>query len=137
SAYREVQSLPGTEVLSHMYSTNDLRYPKGIAATVSSFGNGKIAGVYAALGTSYLTSTSPVIRDLLGEVIIRLNPALLVRVEGSHKLNIVVTEKEERLLLQLINVSGDHANAQVKAFDEIPALHDLAFTVAMSRKPRA
>ncbi|PPL02079.1 hypothetical protein [Parapedobacter indicus] len=136
-AYREVQSLPGTEVLSHMYSTNDLRYPKGIATTVSSFGKGKIAGIYAALGSSYLTSTSPVIRDLLEEVITQLNPALRVHVEGSHKLNVVVTEKEARLLLQVVNVSGDHANAQVKAFDEIPALHDLAFTVAASQKPRA
>lgn len=136
-SYREVACLSDTKVVARMFSTNDLRYPKGVAATVSRFGKGKVAGIYAELGSSYLTSASPVIRDLLYQVIAELESDLLVQVEGSHKLNVVVTEKGGDLLLQLVNTAGDHANRQVKAFDEIPVLNDLAFTVTTTQKPRS
>jgi hypothetical protein len=65
-----------------------------------------------------------------------LNPELKVKVEGSHKVNVVTTEKEGMLLIQLVNTSGDHANPNVKGIDEIPALHNLELSVISSEKPK-
>lgn len=133
--YREVICDEGTEEIARMYETNDFRYPAGVAATVRKYGQGYVGGIYVDLGKTYLSNTSPVIRDLLSDMIARLKPDLTVKVTGSHKVNLVTTSKDKKLLIQLINTSGDHANAKVKGIDEIPVLRNLHITVAVEKKP--
>ncbi|NQU33812.1 MAG: hypothetical protein HQ521_11295 [Bacteroidetes bacterium] len=135
--YREVECLSGTKEFARLFGTNDLRFPSGIVATVSNYGKGKIGGIYVDLGKSYLSNTSPVLRDLLSGIISELNPEIKVKVEGSHKLNVVTTEKDGKLLIQLINTSGDHANKKVKGIDEIPALQNLKVSVISSEEPES
>lgn len=135
--YAEVDCLTGTRSFARLYGTNDLRFPEGIVATTAKYGSGAAGGIYVDLGKSYLSSTSPVLRDLLKNMIAELAPELIVRVEGSHKLNVVTTTKDNNLLVQLINTSGDHANRNVKGIDEIPVLQNLKFAVQTSRKPRS
>ncbi len=135
--YREVECLPGAKEQAQLYIENDFRYPAGVVATVNEYGKGMVGGIYVDLGSTYLSSTSPVIRDLLSGVIAELNPELKVRVEGSHKLNVVTTEKDDKLLIQLVNTSGDHANVKVKGVDEIPALQNLKLSVLASVKPKS
>src|SRR5690606_26358798 len=117
--YREVEPIMETKELAQIYLDNDLRYARGVAATISRYGKGKVVGIYLDLGSSYLSSTSPVIRDLLSGVIAELNPEIKVKVEGSNKVNIVTTTKNDRLLIQLVNTSGDHSNEKVKGIDGI------------------
>ena len=133
--YCEVECLSGTKSFARLFKTNDLRYPSGIIATTSNYGKGMVAGIYMDLGNSYLSTSSPVLRDFFSGIISELNPNLKVKVEGSHKINVVTTTKEGKLLIQLVNTSGDHANANVKAFDEIPALYNLKVSVRTSKKP--
>ncbi len=133
--YREVTCGVDTKEMARFYGTNDFRYPSGVVATVRKYGKGSIGGIYVDLGKTYLSNTSPVIRDLLADMIAELQPDLMVGVEGSHKVNLVTTSKNNKLLIQLINTSGDHANAKVKGIDEIPVLQDLNVTVAMKKKP--
>lgn len=135
--YREVEPAPGTRVMASLFATNDLRFPGGIAATIANYGKGAAAGIYVDLGKSYLSSTSPVLRNLLKDMIAGLSPELMVQVEGSHKLNVVTTSKDRKLLIQLVNTSGDHANRHVKGIDEIPVLRDLKLSVRAERKPKS
>lgn len=132
---RAVQCLSGTRELSKLFSSADLRYPAETAATIRSYGKGKVAGVYIDFGGSYLINTSPVIRDLLSGIIQQLDPDPIIKVEGSHKVNVVPTTKNGKLLIQLVNTSGDHANPNVKGFDEIPVLSNLKVSVSTKTKP--
>lgn len=135
--YREVECLPGTHEVARLYYENDLRYPAGVVATTRNYGKGMIGGIYMDLGTSYLSTTSPVIRDLLAQTISKLKSDLIVQVEGSHRINVVTSEKDGKLLVQLINTLGDHANPNVKGIDEIPYIHNLILSVQTSKKPES
>lgn len=134
--FREVHCNPGTKELARLYQTNDFRYPSGIAATINKYGKGQVAGVYMNMGESYLSTTSPVFRDFLSEIINQLFPEPLVTVKGSHRVHVIPAEKEGRMLIQLVNTSGDHANRHVKGIDEIPELRGLKVTVRMKEKPK-
>ena len=135
--YREVECLPGTREVTRLYYENDLRYPAGVVATTRNYGKGMIGGIYMDLGTSYLSTTSPVIRDLLAQTISKLKPDLIVQVEGSHRINVVTSEKDGKLLVQLINTFGDHANPNVKGIDEIPSIYNLKLSVQTRKKPES
>ena len=135
SQYKNVECLPGVKVFSRFYTTNDTRFPAGIAASIRNYGKGMAAGVYADIGSSYLSNTSPVLRNLLSEIIKELFPNEMVKVEGSHKLNVVPTLKNDKLLIQIINTSGDHSNFNVKGIDEIPSVRNIKFSVLTLKKP--
>lgn len=132
---RGVESLQGTEVLAGLFTTTDLRFHKGTAATIKKYGKGMAAGIYADLGNSYQLSTSPVIRDLLSAIIDKLFSERMIKVEGTHKLHVVPGKIGDKLLVQLINTSGDHSNPNVCGIDEIPVLHNLKISVATTKKP--
>jgi hypothetical protein len=133
---RSVHPLPGTRVLNKLYPLDDLaEVPGAVSATIRDCGKGKIAGIYASLGESYLDNTSPVIRDLMSNIVHLLLPEPFVKVEGSHQVNVVPTTKDKKLLIQLINTSGNHANANVKGFDEISPLYNLKLSVSTKTKP--
>lgn len=133
---RSVDPLPGTRVLNKLYPLDDLsEVPGAVSATIRNCGKGEIAGIYASLGESYLDNTSPVIRDLLSNIVHLLLPEPFVKAEGSHQVNVVPTRKDKKLLIQLINTSGNHANDNVKGFDEIIPLYNLKISVSTKIKP--
>lgn len=134
--YRKVRCNSGTDELARLYQTNDFRFPAGIAATISKYGKGKVAGIYMNVGESYLSTTSPVLRDFISEIINKLFPEPLVTVKGSHRVHVIPSEKDGRMLVQLVNTSGDHANRHVKGIDEIPELRNLEVTIRMKKKPK-
>ena len=131
---RAVEPLPGTKQLSKLFLFDNPDSPSDVSATIRDCGKGKIAGIYVSLGESYLDSYSPVIRDLLSDIMNRLLPNPIVSVEGTHKINIIPTTKNGKMLIQLINTSGDHSNGVVKGIDEIPSLYDLKVSV-LTKKP--
>ena len=132
---RSVAALPGTTVLNQLYPLDDLVDPSDVSATIRDYGKGKIAGIYISLAESYLDNTSPVIRDLLSNIVNQLLPDPFVKIEGSHLVNIVPTTKDKKILIQLINTSGNHANENVKGLDEIAPIYDLKLSVSTRTKP--
>lgn len=134
---RSVECLPGTTEMSTLFTSADLRFPAETAATLRSWGKGKVAGIYIDFGASYLINTSPVIRDLTAKMIRTLLPDPVTRIEGTHKINVVPTTKNGKLLIQLVNTSGDHANPNVKGIDEIPALYNLKVSVLTKSHPKS
>ncbi|OFX28932.1 MAG: hypothetical protein A2W90_14330 [Bacteroidetes bacterium GWF2_42_66] len=134
--YRGITCLPGTEPIAGFYATTDFQYRNGTAVTVSNYGKGMAAGIYADLGNTYQTNTSPVIRDILIDIMDRFFDGGMVKIEGSHKVHVVPGKIGDRLLVHLINTSGDHANPNVGCIDEIPALQNLKVSVVTDKKPK-
>ena len=135
---RLVEPLPGTIALNRLYPLDDLaEKPFAVTATMANYGKGKIAGIYISLGESYLNSTSSVVRDLFSDIMNRLLPDPIVKISGSHQVNVVPTTKGKKILIQLINTSGNHANDNVKGLDEITPLYNLSLSVSTKTKPQS
>ncbi|MDD4192582.1 MAG: hypothetical protein PHI28_14710, partial [Mangrovibacterium sp.] len=134
--YRAIACLPGTEPIAGFYATTDFQYRNGTAVTISNYGKGITAGIYADLGNTYQTNTSPVIRDILIDIMDRFFDGGMVKIEGSHKVHVVPGKIGDRLLVHLINTSGDHANPNIGCIDEIPALQNLKVSVVTDKKPK-
>lgn len=134
--YRIVKCKPGTKEITQVYQANDFRFPDGTAATITDYGKGKVAGVYFNIGERYLNTTSPVFRDFLSDIVGQLFPEPLVKTQGTHRLNVVPTMKADRMLIQLINTSGDHANRKVQGIDEIPVLRNISVSVITGSRPQ-
>jgi hypothetical protein len=137
SNFRSVTIPPDAHPFAGMFSTTDLRFPSGVPAVVKAFGKGKIAAVFADLGQAYRVSTSPVIRDFLSGILSEIFQDQLVKIEGSHKVHVVPAMKDGKLMVNLINTGGDHANPNYAGFDEIPPLHNLKVSVRLDHKPDA
>ena len=120
-----------------MFSTTDFRFPAGVAFTITHYGKGKIAAVYTDLGDAYRTGTSSVVRDFLSGILRDLFPIPLVKLEGSHRVHVVPAMKNGKLMVNLVNTSGDASNPNYNGFDEIPPLMNLKVTVKLSKKPAA
>jgi hypothetical protein len=57
-------------------------------------------------------------------------------VNGSHLVDVSVMRKDGRLLVNLVNTAGPHADAKVHVFDDLPAVGPLEVAVRLPRKPR-
>ncbi|OHB78835.1 MAG: hypothetical protein A2W31_17415 [Planctomycetes bacterium RBG_16_64_10] len=115
---------------------NDPEGASWTAASITPFGKGLIAATYLNLGERYLNNATPTARDFLNGLVRELFPNPLVEVAGSHTVDVVVTRKDGRLMVNLVNTAGPHSNKVVNVFDEIPALGPLSVAIRTEQKPR-
>jgi hypothetical protein len=64
-----------------------------------------------------------------------LFPQPMAEVTGSESVDVVLTKKGDKLIVHLINMAGQHDNARVQVFDEIPPLGPLQVLLRLGRKP--
>jgi len=133
SDYQTFVPLPTTQTFGGMYSARDLRYGVGAAASIASLGKGKIAGIYTDFGSNYAKNESYISRDFLGELTKSFFRPVVI-VEGTKLVQVAVNQKDNKLLLNLINMSGNHKSAF--AYDEIPALSRLRLRLKTPKKPQ-
>ena len=136
SKVASIELMPGTKTTSLFYLSNDFRdEEKNVASSVNNTAQGIVAGVYFDAGSSYIENKSPVIRDFIGNIVADLFPTQIVKVTGSHLVHIAVNNLNEKMYINLINVSGEHTNPKAVAYDEIPPLINLAVQISTDKKP--
>jgi hypothetical protein len=124
------------QALSMFYKGSDLRYPSDeISSSISAYGKGKIAAIYFNAGTAYTEFKTPVIRDFLDENIQQLFPDRMVEVTGSHLVHVAINSANGKLYVNLINISGEHTNQNVLAYDEVPPIHNISVSIRTDAKP--
>ncbi len=106
-----------------------------VAASIQKLGQGHLAGVYLNLGERYLNAKVTVVRDFLSGLVDALFPNPLVKVDGSHQVDVSANRIGDRLAIHLVNTAGPHDNANVYVYDEIPALGLLTLSIRLDRKP--
>lgn len=107
-------------------------------ATVRTYGKGRIAAIWGEFGSSYRHGSTSVTRDALARVIAALHPDPLVRVTGSHLVEVVANRNPAgKVQIELLNGAGAHAHEGTYVFDEIPPLGPLTVAIRCPRKPRA
>jgi len=124
-----------TETFGKIYNEPDFRFQSSPAATIASYGKGKIAGVYFNIGKYYIRMNNPVYRDFINSLIKKLFPDPKVEVVGSENVLITVNQLENKLAVNLINMSGPHADTRVARYDNIPSIGPLTVKIRTDKKP--
>ena len=117
------------------YASEDTWGPSAIAASIASYGKGQIAATYLNLGSSYFSSATWIARDFLNALVHQLFPEPLVKVTGSHAVDVSITRVQNKLAIHLINTAGPHADTHVAVFDEIPPVGPLTITIRSTKRP--
>ncbi|WP_373511385.1 hypothetical protein [Persicitalea sp.] len=132
TGYRNFTPRPGTQTFGGAYSRRDLRYLLGPAASIATYGKGKIAAVYVGLADTYLKNESHNARRFVGELVEEIYDPM-VKVTGSQFVYLAVNRKNDKLMVNLLNLAGPHKSAA--AFDEVPPLGPLQVQVKYPKRP--
>jgi hypothetical protein len=124
------------QVFSSFYFNQDIRFPKGVAASWSNFGKGKIAGLYFNFGKSYYNFQSPELRDFLNQIVAKLFPNPIVKVSGSKLIHVTVNDLKGKMTINVINSGGQYNSNKIVTYDELPALTNLDLTIKLNQKPK-
>jgi len=133
---RAVALEAGAQPFGRLFKDNDVTGPSQAAASIISFGKGKLAGVYANLGERYTHGTNYVARRFLADLVHRLFPQPMVEVGGSHSVDVSLGRQGGSLLLNLVNTAGPSGDPEVYTYDEIPALGPLSIKVRLPAAPK-
>jgi alpha-L-fucosidase len=136
SAFRRAELKSGTKAFGRMFMENDNIGSYDPAATIASYGNGKIAGAYFNFGERYLNACTPTLRDFIGKLTGELFPKPAVKVTGSHHVDVAVNRIDGKLAVNLVNTSGPHADKTVYVYDEIPPVGPLDITIRYQQEPK-
>ncbi|MBE6952974.1 MAG: hypothetical protein E7452_05415 [Ruminococcaceae bacterium] len=104
------------------------------AAVEKAYGKGKLIGLPFALGRTYLGAKSATLRRLTGEILSAYADPT-VRVFGSSLVEVALTEKDGKQMVNLLNLAGVHADDKIRAFNEIPPLTDLTLVWKTDKCP--
>jgi hypothetical protein len=132
----EVRADENTDVLAWLYEGNSRSGPTWPAVTQKKVGNGSCTCVWVNTGEKYLMAQRCVIRDLWGKMVKSVFTPM-VRVSGTHHVDVNISRKENDLLVHLINTSGSHGSEHTYIYDEITPLHDITLWIDCPVKPKA
>lgn len=115
---------PGSQVTSFgIMKTCDDPYfnPKEAypMATISSYGKGKIAAVYCDLSDSYQQNRSVNISKILNSLVNKLHTEPLATIKGNGRMHLVLSQKSNDWIVNIINIDGEHNNNQVSVYDTV------------------
>lgn len=123
------------EIIGSLYNEQDFRFQSSPAATITTYGKGKIAGVYFSIGKNYLKMNNPVSRNFIDVIVKKLFPNPKVEVSGSENVLVTVNKVNNELAVNLINMSGPHANIRVARYDNISSIGPLEVKIKIDKKP--
>jgi hypothetical protein len=117
-------------------NVNDMVGPYETAASITSYGKGKIAATYLNLGERYREASHSVARDFLDGLCLELFPEPIVELTGSHLIDVTANQKDGNLMVNLVNTAGPHDDEKVYVYDEIPPVGPLTISIRADRDPQ-
>lgn len=136
-AWQSVRVRDDVSVFGTFYANNDLNEPTTPSASITCFGKGKIAATYFNMGAFYENSATTVMRDYLNALVHSLFQNPIVRVSGSHLVDVMVSTLDDKLQVHLVNTAGPHANLRVYTYDEIPPVGPITVQIRCETKPHS
>jgi len=130
--------IPGKNVrpFGKYYLSWDMEGTPETAATITQYGKGQIGALYMDMGEVYLSRRVHIMRDFLESLVRELFPDPVVRVTGSHNVDVTLNKVKEKLVINLVNTAGPHENENVLVYEEIPEVNNLKVSVKYPFKPR-
>jgi len=125
----------GTKPMGCLHAAADPASVSTPAATVAPLGKGRIAVVWFDFASGYLSTRNEVARRFLSDLVSEVFPVPLVGVKGSADVDVSVARKDGRLLVNLVNTAGPHADRQNPIHDAIPPVGPLTITLRREARP--
>lgn len=136
AANAQVQLKESAQAFGRWYPSNNTTLPSSHAASITAYGQGKIAATYFNVGQRYLESTTTVVRDFMHALVNELFPEPLATVTGSHLVDVTLNRSHGKIAINLVNMAGPHADDKVHVFDEIPVVGPLTITIRCEEQPQ-
>ena len=133
---RKVSLRPSARAFGQLRAKDDFTSSATPAASIADLGKGKIAAVWFNFGTAYMQGQTATAREFLAAVTHELIPQSMVEVTGSHRVEVALARNHGKLLVNLVNTSGPHADKNVLTLDEVTPLGPLEIIVRVETKPR-
>jgi hypothetical protein len=110
----------------------------GASLSVSmKYGKGSISALGFDIGSQYLFGTQYMHRAIMKKVTDGAYEPLVKIENAIGRLEIVPLSKDGRLMIQLINAGGTHANSSCATDDYIPPVLDIELSIAFEKEPKA
>jgi hypothetical protein len=132
-----VQPEPGTESMGVLRESGQPDTTGSPAASVRSFGRGRIAATYFDFSRGYLQNRPVGARLVLARLVKSLFPKPLVEVTGSADVDVMVNRLKGRLTIHLVNTCGPHADPANGIIPSIAPVGPLEVTVRSGKRIRA
>jgi hypothetical protein len=126
------------KAVGFIHPTRDTRKDGQIAATINSFGKGKVAAVYGPVASIYFRSHHPWLRDFIGGLAGKLFPDPAVRVDGPYSLDVSLrTTRDGKLSVHLLNTANMPLPDRYGFTDFIPTLENIRLIIKTATKPKS
>ncbi len=106
------------------------------AAVLEKRGKGTVIALGFDAGTVYPTNRTNCMKDFFRAQMKRLFPNPAVELSGSEYAEFTLLERENELLVNLLNYGGPHDVAGVRSYNEVPALGPLHVKLNLSFTPK-
>jgi hypothetical protein len=118
-------------------TADDWRFTtKNILASAQKVGKGNVAGIYMDMGDFYSHNQNPVSLQLLQSVIQSMVPSFISTIKGAGKIHQVVTKKNGKIYVHLINAGGGHDNPDVLMYDDLQSIKNVQLQVRLVQAPQ-
>ncbi len=106
------------------------------AATVNTYGEGKVVAIHGPIFRNYYGARYPLMRRFIGDMAAALDTPGLVRVHGPWHIEMAAREKEGRILIHLINrgVSG-YLSPHRHIVENVPDTGSFTVTIPIAERP--
>jgi hypothetical protein len=109
---------------------------KAPLSVTTDYGKGTITLIGFDMGSQYLKGTQYMHRKLMKQIANKLYDPI-VRIEAAlGRLEIVALNKDEKLMVQLVNSNGSHANNDTATDDLIPPVLDIKLSIKLDKEPK-
>ncbi len=116
---------------------DDFRFPAPLPlGSVEHLGKGKIAALYMDIGDFYDHNRNPFLKNIVKDMALKLFPDIKVQITGTEYVHTVITRKEGRLYVHLINTHGPHSNPDVMTYDEVDTVCNLKVGIRLPQRPK-
>lgn len=120
----------------YRFPTRDTRKGGEVAATISSWGKGKIGAVYGPVAINYFRSHHPALRSFIGSVASQIFPKPMVRVSGLPCVEVALRRTTAgKLSLHLANLAGMQLSNRHTVMDYIPTVGPIDIRLDVPTKP--
>ena len=128
----------GSEICANAYGINIYNDDVYTAALRTKAGEGIAVSLAVDLGDVYNKNKSSAIREFARSLVAaaEFEPAVKVSGETSDYVEVVLTQKEGKLCVNLLNTAGAHALGSVRSYGQIPPLYDITVNIKTDAEPK-
>jgi hypothetical protein len=134
--FQEVQLAAGQASLGSISKSWDFGRNPMPFSSISSYGQGKIIGIYHDLGQTYNQYRAEPLRKIMIDLVDQVFPKQALEISGSSLVHTILSEKDGKTVIHLINTGGQHANPNNFSYEELPPLHNISLRYRPAKMPK-